>query len=228
MSPRHGPMLSRKTLKSFDKNTLKRLLNYFGAYKALLAVVVVCVLISAIASAASSLFLRTLIDDYITPLIGVADPDMSGLFHAIFRITDWNQYHRTNVFLNLQSAVDFLRIKMCHPAGCDALIPRRQNHFICNDGSIDFSRIDGRIKRIVPHFVLIVAYHQNGRCAVSALGCRIDSGQCRLALADKNTLRLKILCRRCSFCRFQNAFQLLRLNRLIFKFPNRETILNYF
>ena len=53
MSPRHGPMLSRKTLKSFDKNTLKRLLNYFGAYKALLAVVVVCVLISAIASAAS-------------------------------------------------------------------------------------------------------------------------------------------------------------------------------
>ena len=86
MSPRHGPMLSRKTLKSFDKNTLKRLLNYFGAYKALLAVVVVCVLISAIASAASSLFLRTLIDDYITPLIGVADPDMSGLLHAIFRM----------------------------------------------------------------------------------------------------------------------------------------------
>ena len=86
MSPRHGPMLSRKTLKSFDKNTLKRLLNYFGAYKALLAVVVVCVLISAIASAASSLFLRTLIDDYITPLIGVADPDLSGLLHAIFRM----------------------------------------------------------------------------------------------------------------------------------------------
>lgn len=86
MSPRHGPMLSRKTLKSFDKNTLKRLLNYFGAYKALLAVVVVCVLISAIASAASSLFLRTLIDDYITPLIGVSDPDMSGLLHAIFRM----------------------------------------------------------------------------------------------------------------------------------------------
>lgn len=86
MSPRHGPMLSRKTLRTFDKNTLKRLLNYFGAYKVLLALVVLFVLISAIASAASSLFLRTLIDDYITPLIGVTDPDMSGLLSAILRM----------------------------------------------------------------------------------------------------------------------------------------------
>ncbi len=72
--------------KSIDKKTLTRLLNYFGAYKPLLAVVVVLVLISAIASAASSLFLRTLIDDYITPLVGVANPDFSGLLHALGRM----------------------------------------------------------------------------------------------------------------------------------------------
>ena len=66
MSPRRV-MISRETLKELDRATLRRLLDYFGAYKILLAVVVVCVLIGAVASAAASLFLRTLIDDYITP-----------------------------------------------------------------------------------------------------------------------------------------------------------------
>ena len=82
MSPRRV-MISRETLKELDRATLRRLLDYFGAYKILLAVVVVCVLIGAVASAAASLFLRTLIDDYITPLVGTPDPDLSGLAHAI-------------------------------------------------------------------------------------------------------------------------------------------------
>lgn len=87
MSPRPGrQMVSRAALRTFDKTTLKRLLNYFGAYKILLVLVVVFVLMSAVASAASSLFLRTLIDSYITPLIGADNPDMSGLLHAIFRM----------------------------------------------------------------------------------------------------------------------------------------------
>ena len=72
--------------RTIDKTTLKRLLNYFGAYKPFLVVVVVLVLISAIASAASSLFLRTLIDDYITPMIGVSNPDFGGLLAAIGRM----------------------------------------------------------------------------------------------------------------------------------------------
>ena len=82
MSPRRE-MVSREALKNFDGKTLKRLLDYFGAYKFLLALVVVFVLVGAVCSAAASLFLRTLIDDYITPLVGVADPDLSGLAHAI-------------------------------------------------------------------------------------------------------------------------------------------------
>ena len=86
MSPRPGrQMVSRAALRTFDKTTLKRLLNYFGTYKILLLLVVAFVLVSAVASAASSLFLRTLIDNYITPLIGTSNPDMSGLLHAIFR-----------------------------------------------------------------------------------------------------------------------------------------------
>ena len=82
----HGHMGGTGGPKSLDMKTLKRLLNYFGAYKPLLWVVVVLVLVSAIASAASSLFLRTLIDDYITPMIGVANPDFMGLLGAIGRM----------------------------------------------------------------------------------------------------------------------------------------------
>ena len=82
----HGHMGGTSGPKSLDMKTLKRLLNYFGAYKPLLWVVVVLVLVSAIASAASSLFLRTLIDDYITPMIGVANPDFMGLLGAIGRM----------------------------------------------------------------------------------------------------------------------------------------------
>lgn len=72
--------------RSIDRKTMKRLLNYLGAYKPLLGLVVVLVLVSAIASAASSLFLKTLIDSYITPLVGVANPDFTGLLHALGRM----------------------------------------------------------------------------------------------------------------------------------------------
>lgn len=77
----HGQMGT--TRKKFNPKTLKRLLNYFGQYKPFLCVVVVLVLVSAIAGAASSLFIRTLIDDYITPMLGVTDPDFAGLLAAI-------------------------------------------------------------------------------------------------------------------------------------------------
>lgn len=45
--------------------------------------VVVCILLSAVASAASSLFLQTLIDDYIVPLLGTPNPVFSGLASAL-------------------------------------------------------------------------------------------------------------------------------------------------
>lgn len=68
---------------SFDKTTLKRLLSYMHPYKAQLIIVTVCILLSALASAASSLFLETLIDDYITPLLGSDSPVFSGLLKAL-------------------------------------------------------------------------------------------------------------------------------------------------
>ena len=47
----------------FDSRTLKRLLSYMRAYKGTLVLVTVCILLSAVAGAASSMFLQKLIDD---------------------------------------------------------------------------------------------------------------------------------------------------------------------
>lgn len=67
----------------FDKKTLGRLFSYMKAYKSQLIFVVICILLSAVASAASSLFLQTLIDDYIVPLLGTDSPVFSGLIKAL-------------------------------------------------------------------------------------------------------------------------------------------------
>ncbi|MGN0520051.1 MAG: ABC transporter ATP-binding protein, partial [Candidatus Fimenecus sp.] len=68
---------------SFDPKTLVRLFSYMKEYKALLVLVVICILLSAIASAASALFLQSLIDDYIVPLLGQSEPVFTGLLKAL-------------------------------------------------------------------------------------------------------------------------------------------------
>lgn len=67
----------------FDLKSFGRLLSYMKDYKGQLIFVVICILLSAIASAASSLFLQSLIDDYITPLLGSSAPVFSGLLKAL-------------------------------------------------------------------------------------------------------------------------------------------------
>lgn len=52
-------------------------------HKLRLAVVFLCILVSALASVASALFLETLIDDYIAPLLLEASPVFAGLLRAL-------------------------------------------------------------------------------------------------------------------------------------------------
>lgn len=66
-----------------DKVTMNRLLSYLKEYKLRFTVVLICILISAVAGVAGSLFLQVVIDDYITPLLKTASPDFAGLFHAV-------------------------------------------------------------------------------------------------------------------------------------------------
>jgi len=61
------------------KQTITRLLSYMGKYKKTMVVVVVCIILSAVAQAASSSSLGTLVDDYITPMLGQAVPDYGPL-----------------------------------------------------------------------------------------------------------------------------------------------------
>lgn len=64
--------------------TCKRLLSYIVLkQKLLFSVVVVCILISSCTVVVSSLFLETLIDDYITPLLIEDNPVFNGLFHTL-------------------------------------------------------------------------------------------------------------------------------------------------
>ena len=85
--PGHGPgrMMVPPGMK-IEKGTVRRLLSYMAGYKFRLIFVVICILISAAASVASSLFLQSLIDDYIMPLLLTSAPVFTPLLHAIGKI----------------------------------------------------------------------------------------------------------------------------------------------
>ncbi len=80
---RGGPRVIGKVGKP-DKATVKRLLGYiFKDYKFHFVLVIICILCSSLAGVAGSLFLQTLIDDYITPLINVNQPDFTPLLKTL-------------------------------------------------------------------------------------------------------------------------------------------------
>ena len=79
MSKNGKPKVTKNTIK-----TAKRLLGYVtSTYKAQFVLVLLCILISSIASISVSLSLRYLLDDFIIPLIGHEDPDFSELYMAL-------------------------------------------------------------------------------------------------------------------------------------------------
>ena len=80
------PAKSEMSKMQFDKTALRRLFSYMKEYKGQLVFVVTCILLSAVASAASSVFLQTLIDDYIVPLLGTNNPVFTGLLKALATI----------------------------------------------------------------------------------------------------------------------------------------------
>ena len=77
---RRGGMVAKPDVK-INKDTVKRLFNYFSEYKFHLLFVMFFIILSAVASVASSLFLETLIDDYITPMLF---PDSAVTFADLF------------------------------------------------------------------------------------------------------------------------------------------------
>ncbi len=67
--------------------TLKRLLSYMWLdYKKELLFVVVCILLTAYSNVKGSLFLQTVIDQHITPMIQAKSTDFSGLLTAVLKM----------------------------------------------------------------------------------------------------------------------------------------------
>lgn len=69
-----------------SKATIKRLLSYLGEYKVRFALVVICIVIASVVSVACSLFIKSLVDDYILPLLTEKTPDFSGLLRYMIKI----------------------------------------------------------------------------------------------------------------------------------------------
>ncbi len=85
----HGPRGARGPRPKIENpgKLLKRVLGYtFKDYAIHWIVVVVCIVTTVLASLQGTLFMRTLIDDYIVPLLGRQNPDFGPLAGAIGRV----------------------------------------------------------------------------------------------------------------------------------------------
>ena len=82
---RHSAMFGPKP--KIEKGTFKRLFSYITKqYKVQFTFVVICIVISSITSVLGLVSLKTLIDEYITPLIGTENPDFTGLVSFVAKI----------------------------------------------------------------------------------------------------------------------------------------------
>ena len=76
--------LNKRQRPKLDMNILKRLISYISRnYKKRFILVFICVILTSISMVAGSLYLQVLIDDYITPLIGVNNPNFGPFIGAI-------------------------------------------------------------------------------------------------------------------------------------------------
>lgn len=86
-----GPM-KRKNMGPMPKvknpmKTLRRLIGIiFKKYKFQMIIVFLCIIISVLSTVQGTLFIQNLIDDYITPMLGVKNPDFAPLLAAIGRV----------------------------------------------------------------------------------------------------------------------------------------------
>ena len=83
MPPRpHGNV----SMKSVNKKTIFRLLSYFKNYKVTVTLVMICLVLTALSNVVGMTFLQTIVDDYVTPLLKVDNPDFSGLAGVVLQM----------------------------------------------------------------------------------------------------------------------------------------------
>ncbi|MBQ2931805.1 MAG: ABC transporter ATP-binding protein [Clostridia bacterium] len=86
MSRPRGAMHISKRPKD-TKGTLSRLLSYiFGSYRLHLAAVLIFIIISSVTGVRGSMFVRTVLDNYVTPMLKTGSRDFSPLFLAVLQM----------------------------------------------------------------------------------------------------------------------------------------------
>ena len=65
------------------KRIMRYVFKYYGIH---MIVVLICIVLSVVANIQGTMFTRTLIDNYITPMIGRPDPDFGPLGGAMLRV----------------------------------------------------------------------------------------------------------------------------------------------
>ena len=84
---RGGPRAQRVPGQKLDKGTLLKLIRLvFRPNIGRFMLVLVCIIVSSVATVASSLFMRSLIDDHITPMVASGSADFSGLLRLVLRM----------------------------------------------------------------------------------------------------------------------------------------------
>lgn len=86
MGGRRRQMGAKPKVKNPGK-ILGRILRYtFKNYKIHMIIVFICIIVSVLANVQGTLFIQSLIDDYITPLMNTSSPDFTPLLFAIARV----------------------------------------------------------------------------------------------------------------------------------------------
>jgi len=83
----HGQNAGFQKATKQQRQVMKRMFGFvLKNYKFSILTVLVCIVVSSITSLFSTLFTRTLIDDYITPLTQMANPEYASLLQTLFKL----------------------------------------------------------------------------------------------------------------------------------------------
>ncbi|MDO4514348.1 MAG: ABC transporter ATP-binding protein [Lachnospiraceae bacterium] len=82
----HGSRGPRPKIENPGKLFVRLMKMVLKDYWLLYTIVIICIFIGVFANVQGTLFMKTLIDVYILPLLGQTEPDFSGLLHAITRV----------------------------------------------------------------------------------------------------------------------------------------------
>ncbi len=101
-----GPRGPRPKVKDPGKLFMRLIRYIFKNYAIQCITVVICIFITVLASVQGTLFMQTLIDDYIIPLTKQANPDFSNLAHAILRVASFYALGAVAAYANTRIMVN--------------------------------------------------------------------------------------------------------------------------